>query len=37
MAKCSMEFKMQIVQEYLNGEGRMDFLAKNMDLMGELK
>ena len=34
MTKYSVEFKMNIVQDYLNGEGGTPYLAKNMGLRG---
>ncbi len=29
MAKYSLEFKLEVVHEYLNGEGSYDYIAKS--------
>ena len=32
MAKYSLEFKLEVVQEYLNGEGSYDYIAKKHNM-----
>ena len=39
MAKYSLEFKLEVVHEYLNGEGSYDYIAKkhNMPACSRIK
>ena len=37
MAKYSYEFKLNVVQEYLNGKGSYDYLSKKYDIPASVR